>query len=121
MLLDEKSVLEQVTISSRAVNHATDLHRLRLQYVEDEIFVNDQYPVSQPLQPLVFRDNSKLRIRGEVSDGLVELVHETRGRPRAVSFDVLQDLDQVTLCRAQIPDREDRAHFAFSLRRLIMA
>jgi hypothetical protein len=40
---------------------------------------------------------------------------------RSVSFDVLEDLYQVTLRRPQVPNREERAHFAFSLRRRIIA
>jgi len=121
MFLDDKSISEQEIIFHRAVNHTTDLHHLGLQYVEGEIFVNDQYPISKPVQPVVFGKDTELWIRGQPCNRLVEVVKQTQGSLRAVFLDVLEDLDQVTLCRPQVPNREERAHFAFFLRRLIMA
>ena len=116
-----KSISDQETISSRAVNHTTDLYHFGLQYVEDEIFVNHQYSISKSFQPFIFGNDTELWIRGQLCDGLIKLVKKTRGSLRAVFFDVLEDFDQVTLCRPQVPNREERAHFAFSLKRLIMA
>jgi len=57
-----------------SMDDSTYLYCFVLSYIEDEVSINNQYPVSELLEPFILWNNPKGRIRCQLRDSRVESI-----------------------------------------------
>jgi len=111
-------VSKEKTIPSGSVNDTAYLHSFLLNHIEDEVVVNDEHSIFEPLEPFVFRNNAHEGLRGKLLDFGIEPIQQRCCGGGVVPLDVFKDFRKVLFSSTKVSNLVWPGHSILALNRL---